>query len=130
MAMRLPAAVALAGRVTVLALLLAGCASTASARPTPVTSIAQIEGKWQGTITVGRGVQQFYYLTIEADGRMVAQWGMNWQWGKVTLGEGTAAFELSGTSSGTIRYYEGPAGRSMTLDPTFGGWSARVSPVR
>ena len=46
---------------------------------------------WQGTITEGfNGPQQFYYLTIHPDGRMVAHWGPNWQWGNVTVDGGGA----------------------------------------
>ncbi len=111
--------------------LLAGCASAPSAPPTPVTDIGQIEGKWQGTITLGfNGPQELYYLTINPDGSLVAQWGMNWQSGKVTLSGGVASFEMSGISSGTLTYYDGPGGRSLALNSTFSNWSAYVTPVK
>ena len=116
-----------------LALLLVavGCASTASSPPTPVTDMSQIAGKWQGTIVLGGGGQEFYYLTIQPDGAMVAQWGMNWQTGKVTLSGGTASFELNPpVSTGTIRYYSGPSRRSLWLLPLFGNWNASVNPVQ
>jgi hypothetical protein len=37
---------------------LAGCASAPSAPPTPITDMRQIEGKWQGLITLGFGGPQ------------------------------------------------------------------------
>ncbi len=111
--------------------LLAGCASAPSSPPTPITEMRQIEGKWRGTITLGfGGPQELYYLTINPDGSMVAQWGMNWQSGKVTLSGGVASFEMSSISDGTLTYYDGPSGRSLTLNSTFGNWSAYVTPVR
>jgi hypothetical protein len=111
--------------------LLAGCASAPSSPPTPITDMRQIEGKWQGTITLGfAGPQELYYLTIYQDGQMVAQWGMNWQSGKVTLSAGVASFEMSAITDGTLTYYAGPSGRSLTLNSTFGNWSANVTPAR
>jgi hypothetical protein len=111
--------------------LLAGCASAPSSPPVPITDMRQIEGKWQGTITLGfNGPQELYYLTINPDGSLVAQWGMNWQSGKVTLSGGAASFEMSGISSGTLTYYDGPGARSLTLNSTFGNWSAHVTPVK
>ena len=107
--------------------LLAGCAS---ATPSPVTSMRQLEGKWQGTITVGMGTPQFYYLTISPDGALAAQWGTNWQWGKVTLGGQQPRFEISGLTSGSMQYYDAPSGRSITMNPDFGGWYVYVTPVK
>ena len=113
----------------VVAALLAGCASTPSSPPTPITDVRQVEGKWQGTITLGGGGQELYYLTIQPDGTMIAQWGMNWQTGKLTLSGGTANFELNPpVSTGTLTYYAGPGRRSLWLFPTFGNWTANVSP--
>ena len=109
-------------------LLLAGCASVA---PTRISSVGEIAGNWQGTITQGfNGPQQFYYLTIQPDGRMVAQWGPNWQWGKVTVDGGAATFEMSDIASGPLTYYAGPKGRSITMEPTFGGWYVQVRPAK
>jgi hypothetical protein len=113
----------------VVALVLAGCASM-SAPPTPITSISQIEGKWRGTITLGfAGPQELYYLTINPDGNMTAQWGPNWQWGKVTVENGAATFDMQGVSGGTITYSPGPRTRSLSLNSTFGNWSAYVTPL-
>jgi hypothetical protein len=49
----------------------------------------------------------------------------------VTLSGGVASFEMSApaTSSGTLQYYAGPRKRSLTLNSTFGNWSAQVTPV-
>lgn len=112
-----------------LALLAAGgCASAPSAPPTPITSISQIEGKWRGTISFSRGPQEFYYLTVEPNGRLVGQYGMNWQWGQVTLQGGTASFELQGTISGDMTYYEAPGPRTLILRERFASWSAQLTP--
>ena len=127
-AMRAPRAINRAVWVVLAALLLAGCASVA---PTRVTSVEELAGKWQGTITQGfNGPQQFYFLTIQPDGRMVAQWGPNWQWGKVTVNGGAATFEMSDIATGPVNYYAGPKGRSITMEPTFGGWYVQVTPAK
>jgi hypothetical protein len=106
--------------------LLTACAS---ATPTAIPSIQAIEGKWAGTITLGSGSQEFYYLTIHPDGSIVAQWGINWQWGRITLSGGQGSFELMERITGSIRYYAGPSSRSLRLDPEFGAWTAYVTPV-
>jgi uncharacterized protein YndB with AHSA1/START domain len=113
-------------RIALLALGLAGCASAAGQ---PVTSISVLEGKWRGTITVGMGLPQFYYLTVNPDATIVATWGPNWQWGNITLSEGRVRFELNHLTSGTILYYEGPDGRSIQMTPDFGGWYVWVTPL-
>ncbi len=91
--------------------------------------MSQLAGKWQGTITQGfAGPQQQYYLTIHPDGNLVAQWGMNWQWGKVTLNDGAANFEMTDSTTGSLKYYDGPKGRSITMEPLFSGWYVQVTP--
>ena len=130
--MNAPVAVNLAVRILLATVLLAGCASSPSSPPTPITSMSQIEGKWQGTITLGfAGPQEFYEITIHPDGSFVAQFGMNWQWGKVTLAGVAANFEITapGSSTGTLTYYAGPGKRSLVLNTTFGNWSANVTAV-
>ena len=112
--------------VLVALLLLAGCASVPSK---PLTDIRAIEGKWRGTITVGMGPPQFYYLTVNSDATIVAAWGLNWQWGTITLSAGQARFELSHLTSGTLQYFDGPGGRSITMTPDFGGWYVYVTPL-
>jgi len=107
--------------------LVAGCASVPSK---PLTDIRAIEGKWRGTITVGMGAPQFYYLTVNPDATIVAEWGPNWQWGKITLNGGQARFELSHLSSGSLLYFDGSDGRVITMRPDFGGWYVYVTPLR
>ena len=119
-------------RALLIGLLVIGCASMKSGPPTPVTSMGQIEGKWQGTITLGfNGPMELYWLTIQPDGSFEAHYGTNWQWGKVTLSKGAATFDITapGPSSGSLVYYAGPPAPSLTLNPTFGGWSAQAKPT-
>jgi hypothetical protein len=114
--------------LVVAAVLLGGCASMGPGPPTPITDMRQIEGKWRGTITLGfNGPMELYYLTIHPDGGMVAEWSAGTQWGKVTLSGGSASFEISAASSGTITYSAAP--RSLSLNSTFGNWSAYVTPL-
>ena len=107
--------------------LVTGCASAPSK---PLTDIRAIVGKWRGTITVGMGTAQFYYLTVNPDATIVAEWGANTQWGKVTLSGGQARFELSHLSNGTLQYFDGPDGRVITMTPDFGGWYVYVTPLK
>jgi hypothetical protein len=120
--------------IVLTATLLAGCASARSAPAVPITDMRQIEGKWEGLITLGfGGPQERYYLTVQPDGGLVARWGPNWQWGKVTLsssGATYATFEFSELTNGTLTYYAGPGGRSMVLEAYFNSWSANVTPVK
>jgi hypothetical protein len=119
-------------RMLLVGALFGGCASMSSGPPAPITSMSQLEGKWQGTITLGfTGPMELYWLTIQPDGSFEAQYGMNWQWGKVTLSNGAATFDVTapGPASGTLIYYAGPPTPSLTLNPTFGGWSAQVKPT-
>src|SRR5215467_14629715 len=114
------------------AALLAGCGSMRPGPPTPITSMSQIEGKWRGTISIGfGGPEVLYYLTIHPNGQYVAEWGISTQWGRVTLSDGVASFQaeagVMGSSSGTIAY--SPSPRSLTVNSTFGNWSAYVTPL-
>jgi hypothetical protein len=114
--------------VLVLAALLVGCAS---APPQRLNTIGPLVGKWQGTIAVGMGPPQFYFLTINPDGSLVATWGPNWQWGTVTVnGSEGARFELDHLTSGTLLYYDGPKGKAIQMTPDFGGWYVWVTPVK
>ena len=47
----------------------------------------------------------------------------NGQWGAAT-------FEMSDIASGPLNYYAGPKGRSITMEPTFGGWYVQVTPAK
>lgn len=59
----------------------------------------------------------------------VAEWGPNWQWGKITLTGRQARFALSHLTSGTLQYFDGPGGRVITMNPDFGGWYVYVTPL-
>jgi hypothetical protein len=107
--------------------LVPGCASVPSK---PLADIRAIEGKWRGTITVGMGAPQFYYLTVNPDSTIVTEWGPNWQWGKITLSGGQARFEISHLSGGTLLYFDGSDGRVITMTPDFGGWYVYVTPLK
>jgi hypothetical protein len=107
--------------------LAAGCATVPSK---PLTDVRAIEGKWRGTITVGMGAPQFYYLTVNPDSTIVAEWGPNWQWGKITLSGGQARFEISHLTSGALLYFDGSDGRVITMRPDFGGWYVYVTPLK
>ena len=113
----------------VLVATLVGCASAAP--PQRLNNITPLVGKWQGTITVGMGTPQFYFLTINPDGSIVATWGPNWQWGTLTAnGSAGVRFTLDHITSGTLLYYSGPDGRAIQMTPDFGGWYVWVKPVR
>ena len=118
--MNRPRTVNLVLRILMVSALLGGCATSASAPPTPITSFSQIEGKWRGTITLGfAGPQEFYEVAIHPDGSFVAQRGPNWQWGKVVLSAGTTTFEITapGTSKGTVQYTPGRASAPSCSTP-------------
>jgi uncharacterized protein YndB with AHSA1/START domain len=118
----------LRGALAVAALsLLAGCATVPSV---PLTDVRPIVGKWRGTISVGMGAPQFYYLTVNPDASIVAEWGVNWQWGTITLNGGRARFELSHLTSGTLLYFNDKGGRVITMTPDFGGWYVYVTPLQ
>ena len=108
---------------------LAGCAS--GPPPRRLQSIEPLVGKWQGTIAVGRGSPTFYYLTVNPDASIVATWGANWQWGKITVnGSEGARFELDHITSGTLLFYSGPSGNAIQMTPDFGGWYVWATPVK
>ncbi len=109
----------------VVLILLNGCAS---ARPTPVTSIGPLVGKWSGTVETDRGYQQFFYLTINADQTLVASWGVYWSWGRVIVSSGQATYQMTPPPSrapcGSIRAMASPRSTWMTCGPP----STRLSP--
>jgi uncharacterized protein YndB with AHSA1/START domain len=118
----------LRGALALVALALtAGCATVPSV---PLTDVRPLVGKWRGTISVGLGAPQFYYLTVNPDASIVATWGPNWQWGNITLNGGRARFELSHLTSGTLLYFDGKDGRVITMTPDFGGWYVYVTPLQ
>jgi hypothetical protein len=104
---------------------LGGCATFPPAQPVP--DIAAIAGKWSGNIDFGRGIQLFY-LTINPDGSMVAEYGINTRFGKVTVSGGKAMYELY-IWSGTIDYLAGEGKRMLILRETFDTFYAQVTPL-
>jgi uncharacterized protein YndB with AHSA1/START domain len=77
------------------------------------------------------GPPQFYYLTVNPDASIVATWGSNWQWGKITVnGTEGARFELDHITTGTLLYYSGPSGKAIQMTPDFGGWYVWITPVK
>lgn len=104
----------------------AGCASLPPARA--VTDINLIAGRWRGQITFGRGPYQLFYLTINPDVTMVASWGADTRWGKVTLEGARARFSLY-IWSGSLDYLEGSGERVLLLKEDFGHWDAIVRPL-
>jgi hypothetical protein len=113
----------------VLGALLAACAS--SAPPLRLASMQPLVGKWQGTITVGLGSPQLYYLTVNPDASIVARWGPNWQWGNITVnGSEGGRFELDHLTSGTFLYYDDAKGKAIQMTPDFGGWYVWVTPLK
>jgi hypothetical protein len=116
-------------RATLILLAAALLLGASSVTGKPITDIRMIEGKWRGQISFTGGPYEIYYLTINPDGTIVAAWGANTRWGKVTLSGGKARFSFP-TESGVLYYYEGKDGRVITLKPDFGGWDAQVRPLK
>jgi len=116
-------------RATLILLAAALLLGASSVTGKPITAIRMIEGKWRGQISFTGGPYEIYYLTINPDGTIVAAWGVNTRWGKVTLSGGKARFSFP-TESGVLYYYEGKDGRVITMKPDFGGWDAQVRPLK
>jgi hypothetical protein len=116
-------------RATLILLAAALLLGASSVTGKPITDIRMIEGKWRGQISFTGGPYEIYYLTINPDGTIVAAWGANTRWGKVTLSGGKARFSFP-TESGVLYYYEGKDGRVITLKPDFGGWDVQVRPLK
>jgi hypothetical protein len=117
------------GRLALILLAAALTLGASNVTGKPITDIRMIEGKWRGQIAFTGGPYQIYYLTINPDGAMVAEWGANTRWGKVTLSGGKARFSFP-TSSGDLYYYEDKDGRVITMKPDFGGWDVQVRPLK
>ena len=60
---------------------------------------------------------------------MVMQSGINTRWGRVAVVNGRATFDLE-IWTGAIYYLEGPEGRFLLIQATFGVFDAQVSPVK
>lgn len=106
-------------------LLLTGCASSP---PTPVTSIVPLVGKWAGTVDVGKGPIQFFYLTINADQTLVAAWGTNWSWGSITVANGQATYQMRPPPlEGRMRFYPGDGAPTLYMDDLWASFHAVVT---
>ena len=110
-----------------IAVLLGGCASLPPEKP--VTSISDIAGEWRGTIRFGAAPFQFVNVSINPGATMVMQWGINTRWGRVAVVNGRASFDLE-IWTGALYYLEGPEGRFLLMQATFGVFDAQVSPVK
>ena len=117
------------GRATLVLLAAALLLGASSVTGKPITDIGMIEGKWRGQIKLAGGPYEIYYLTVNPDATIVASWGANTRWGKVTLDRGKARFSFP-TSSGDLYYYEEAQGRVITMRPDFGGWDVQVRPLK
>ena len=117
------------GRLALILLAAAVVLGASSVTGKPITDIRMIEGKWQGQIKLAGGPYEIYYLTVNPDATIVATWGANTRWGKVTLDRGKARFSFP-TSSGVLYYYEEAQGRVITMKPDFGGWDVQVRPLK
>src|SRR5262245_28305081 len=104
-------------------MLLTSCASVP-----PVTSIEPLLGKWAGTLDRGGPLVPFY-LDIHPDQTIVATWGLNWAWGRITIANGKAAYELSPPPlEGTVRFYRQDGKPTIYLDDLFATFHAVVTP--
>src|SRR5262245_5747759 len=91
----------------------------------PVTSIEPLVGKWSGTLDTGGPLEPFY-LTINPDQTIVASWGINWAWGRITIANGQATYQLRPPPlEGTVRFYQ-EAKPTIYLDDTFASFHATV----
>jgi hypothetical protein len=104
--------------------LLASCATTP---PTPVASVEPLVGKWAGTVDTGGPFDELFYLTVNPDGSIVAQWGQNWSWGKITVANGRVTYEMTPPPlEGSVRFYQGDGRPAMYLDDLFAEFHAFV----
>ena len=116
------------GRSASVAVVLAFLAGCASATPTPVTSVDPLVGKWAGTVETDRGNQQFFYLTINADQTLVATWGVYWSWGRVTVANGQARYQMTPPPlEGTFRLYQVGGKPTLYIDDLWATFHAVVT---
>jgi hypothetical protein len=111
-------------------LVLGGCASMMQPS-TPVTSLDQLAGKWQGLITFPGRFDQFMYLTIEPDGRLFATWGSIQAWGTATVEGGKARFQMSPPPfAGDLKLYGSGPQRALFMQELWGSFTANLNPQR
>jgi len=111
--------------VAISLMLLTGCASSP---PTPVASIGPLVGKWAGTVTAEKGSQEFFNLTINADQTLVASWGLNWTWGRITVANGQASYQMTPPPlEGTFRFYAGNGKPTLYMNDLWANFYAVVT---
>jgi hypothetical protein len=115
------------GRAAVVAVTLALLTGCASAPPSPVVSIEPLVGRWSGTVDLGRGLE-FFYLTIHPDETIVARWRVNWAYGRITIVNGQATYQMTPPPlEGTVRFYH-DGKPTLYLDDLFASFHAVVTP--
>jgi hypothetical protein len=116
--------------VTLAVLLLGGCASMMQP-PEPVTSLEQIAGQWQGLISFRRRFDQIMHLTIAPDGRLFAAWGSNQAWGRATVADGRARFQLAPPPlEGDLKLFGAGPQRTLFMQELWGNFTANLTPQR
>ena len=75
-----------------------------------------------------KGTQEFFYLTINADQTLVAEWGINWSWGRVTLANGQATYQMNPPPlEGTLRFYQGNGKPTLYMNDLWANFYAVVT---
>lgn len=110
--------------VAVTLILVVGCASSPAAT---LTGVEPLVGQWSGTVDLG-GPLQLFYLTINADRTIVAQWGLNWTWGRITIANGQATYQMTPPPlEGTMRLYRENGKLTLYMDDLFASFHAVVT---
>jgi hypothetical protein len=116
---------------TIALALAGGCASSLQpVQGAPIANAAQIAGKWAGTMSPGSlGGEEPFYITIGADGTYNAWWGANTGFGKITVKNSRAKFEMDpGEREGPLRLYDAGGKRTLVLEDTWSSFRAQVTP--
>ncbi|MCI0546458.1 MAG: hypothetical protein L0027_04165 [Candidatus Rokubacteria bacterium] len=114
------------GPILLILMLLAGCASSPPA--TPLTGVEPLVGKWAGTVSIGRRFDEPFYLTVNPDGRFVATWGSNWNWGTITVASGQGRYQMAPPPrEGVLRFYQQDGRATLFMDDLWGGFNAVVT---
>lgn len=110
--------------VAVTLMLVVGCASSPAAT---LTGVEPLVGQWSGTVDLG-GPLKLFYLTINADQTLVAQWGLNWTSGRITIANGQATYQMTPPPlEGTVRLYREDGKLTLYMDDLFASFHAVVT---
>ena len=105
-------------------ILVVGCASSPAAT---LTGVEPLVGQWSGTVDLG-GPFQLFYLTVNADRTIVAQWGLSWTWGRITIANGQATYQMTPPPlQGTMRLYRENGKLTLYMDDLFASFHAVVT---